>query len=105
MGKFIRKTSIDELPQFFNVLKGEMSLVGPRPPLPREVEEYNSYHLKRLEVAPGCTGLWQVSGRNSVGFEEMVLLDLHYIQNRNMIFDMKIIILTVKVLFGSKNAF
>ncbi|MFB5267900.1 sugar transferase [Paenibacillus enshidis] len=105
IGKIIRKTSLDELPQLFNVLKGEMSLVGPRPPLPREVKEYNSFHWKRLAVTPGCTGLWQVSGRNHVGFEEMVELDIQYIQNRNMAYDMKIILLTFKVLFGSDNAF
>ncbi|MBS4206714.1 sugar transferase [Bacillus sp. FJAT-50079] len=105
IGKFIRKTSIDELPQLWNVLKGEMSLVGPRPPLPREVMEYTNYDKQRLLVTPGCTGLWQVSGRNSVGFEEMVEMDLEYIRNRNMIFDVKIILQTVLVLFGSKNAY
>ena len=90
IGKFIRKTSIDELPQLWNVLKGDMSLVGPRPPLPREVEEYSSYDKQRLLVTPGCTGLWQVSGRNSLGFEEMVELDLKYIANRNIFFDIKV---------------
>lgn len=105
VGKFIRKTSIDELPQLFNVLKGEMSLVGPRPPLPREVELYSNYDKQRLLVTPGCTGLWQVSGRNSVGFNEMVELDLKYIEKRTLLFDLKIIIKTVLVLFGSKNAF
>ncbi len=80
IGRFIRRTSIDELPQLVNVLKGEMSLVGPRPALPREVEEYSSYHRQRLLVIPGCTGLWQVSGRSSLSFEEMVELDLKYIQ-------------------------
>ncbi|HDR8393120.1 TPA: sugar transferase, partial [Bacillus cereus] len=72
IGKIIRKTSIDELPQLINVLKGDMSLVGPRPPLPREVKEYTTYDKQRLMVTPGCTGLWQVSGRNSIGFAEMV---------------------------------
>lgn len=105
VGKFIRKTSIDELPQLFNVLKGDMSLVGPRPPLPREVAEYTSYDKQRLLVTPGCTGLWQVSGRNSLGFDEMVELDLQYIQRRTFLFDIKIIFKTVLVLFGSKNAF
>ena len=71
IGKFIRKTSIDELPQLFNVLKGEMSLVGPRPPLPRELKEYTDYDKQRLLVVPGCTGLWQVSGRSNVGFKEI----------------------------------
>lgn len=105
VGKFIRKTSIDELPQLFNVLKGEMSLVGPRPPLPREVVDYTSYDKQRLLVTPGCTGLWQVSGRNSLGFEEMVELDLQYIQKRTLFFDIQIILKTVLVLFGSKDAF
>ena len=105
VGKFIRKSSIDELPQLFNVLKGDMSLVGPRPPLPREVAEYTEYDRQRLMVAPGCTGLWQVSARNSVGFREMVELDLQYIRQRSFLFDIKIIFKTVLVLFGSKNAF
>lgn len=105
IGKFIRKTSIDELPQLLNVLKGEMSLVGPRPPLPREVKEYTSYDKQRLLVTPGCTGLWQVTERNSVGFAEMVELDLEYIRNRNILYDFKIVLKTVKVLLGSNNAF
>ena len=105
VGKFIRKTSLDELPQLINVLKGEMSLVGPRPPLPREVEQYSSWDLQRLLVTPGCTGLWQVSGRNSLGFQEMVNLDLHYIRERSMFLDIKILFKTVFVLFGSKNAY
>lgn len=105
VGKFIRKTSIDELPQLFNVLKGDMSLVGPRPPLPREVAIYSNHDKQRLMVNPGCTGLWQVSGRNSLGFEEMVELDLQYIKDRSLFFDIKIIMKTVLVLFGSKDAF
>lgn len=105
IGRFIRKTSIDELPQLWNVLKGDMSLVGPRPPLQREVISYTNYELQRLLVTPGCTGLWQVSGRNSVGFEEMVMLDLNYIRERSVIYDVKIILKTVFVFFGSKNAF
>lgn len=105
IGKFIRKTSIDELPQFINVLLGDMSLVGPRPPLPREVDEYTDYDKQRLLVTPGCTGLWQVSARNSVGFDEMVQLDLTYINNRSIIYDIKIIFKTIRVLFGSNDAF
>ncbi|MGG3915946.1 sugar transferase [Rossellomorea vietnamensis] len=105
IGRFIRKTSIDELPQLFNVLKGEMSLVGPRPPLIREVLEYTNYDKQRLLVTPGCTGLWQVSGRSNIGFNEMVELDLKYIRKRNTLFDMKIIFKTVLLLFGSKDAF
>lgn len=105
IGKFIRKTSIDELPQLLNVLKGEMSLVGPRPPLPREVAEYSLYDKQRLLVTPGCTGLWQVSGRSNVGFSEMVELDIRYIKERTILFDIRIIFKTIFVLFGSKNAF
>ncbi|MCU6600453.1 sugar transferase [Peribacillus frigoritolerans] len=105
VGLVIRKTSIDELPQLLNVLKGEMSLVGPRPPLLREVAKYTPFDKQRLLVVPGCTGLWQVSGRNSVGFEEMVNLDLNYIHNRNLRLDIIIILKTFIVLFGSKDAF
>lgn len=105
IGEFIRKTSIDELPQLINVLKGEMSLVGPRPPLLREVKEYTVYDKQRLMVTPGCTGLWQVSGRSNLSFKQMVELDLYYIINRNFIFDVKILLRTVKVLLGSKDAF
>jgi exopolysaccharide biosynthesis polyprenyl glycosylphosphotransferase len=105
IGKFIRKTSIDELPQLWNVLKGDMSLVGPRPPLPREVAQYTEYDKQRLLVTPGCTGLWQISGRSNVGFKEMVELDLQYIRNRSILFDLKIILKTVLVFFGSKDAF
>jgi exopolysaccharide biosynthesis polyprenyl glycosylphosphotransferase len=105
VGKFIRKTSLDELPQFWNVLRGDMSLVGPRPPLPREVKEYSAYHKQRLQVTPGCTGLWQVSGRNELGFEEMVELDLKYIATRNIFFDIKIILKTIRGFVGSKGAF
>lgn len=105
IGKFIRKTSLDELPQLWNVFRGEMSLVGPRPALPREVKNYTSYDRQRLQMIPGCTGLWQVSGRNSVGFEEMVELDLTYARERSMMVDIKIIFRTFKVLVGSKDAF
>ncbi|WP_242257470.1 sugar transferase, partial [Bacillus cereus group sp. BfR-BA-01379] len=105
IGKFIRRTSIDELPQLINVLMGDMSLVGPRPPLLREVNEYTDYQKQRLLVTPGCTGFWQVSGRSSLGFEEMVELDLTYIQNRNIFLDFKIIFKTFKVLLGSKDAY
>ncbi|WP_036720515.1 sugar transferase [Paenibacillus harenae] len=105
IGKFIRKTSIDELPQLINVLRGEMSLVGPRPPLVREVAEYTDYDKLRLTVKPGCTGLWQVSGRNELSFNEMVELDLKYIQNRSVGLDLKIIFKTFRVLLGAKDAF
>ncbi|MEJ1302033.1 sugar transferase [Lactiplantibacillus plantarum] len=91
IGRFIRKYSIDELPQLLNVLQGSMSLVGPRPPLPREVEEYSDYDKQRLAVKPGCTGLWQATVRNSVGFDEMVKLDLTYISKRSVAFDVYIL--------------
>ncbi|HHQ2456100.1 sugar transferase [Bacillus cereus group sp. MYBK245-2] len=104
IGKFIRKTSIDELPQLFNVLKGDMSLVGPRPPLLREVKEYTSYDKQRLLVTPGCTGLWQVTERNNVGFKEMVELDLKYIKRRKLTLDLKIIFKTIVVIFKSNGA-
>lgn len=105
IGRFIRKTSLDELPQLWNVLKGEMSMVGPRPALPREVEEYSLYDKQRLGVTPGCTGLWQISGRSNLGFKEMVELDLKYIQGRTYWNDIKIIVKTVRVLLGTKDAF
>ncbi|MFB9760929.1 sugar transferase [Ectobacillus funiculus] len=105
IGKFIRKTSIDELPQLWNVLMGDMSLVGPRPPLAREVKEYTAYDMQRLLVVPGCTGLWQVSGRSNLGFEQMVELDLQYIQQRNLVFDVKIILKTIRALSGSNDAY
>ncbi|KZZ83897.1 sugar transferase [Bacillus sp. SJS] len=105
IGKFIRKTSIDEMPQLFNVLKGDMSLVGPRPPLPREVELYSAYDKQRLLVTPGCTGIWQATSRNNVGFEEMVEMDLEYIRKRSIWLDIKLIFKTIFLLFGSRNAF
>jgi lipopolysaccharide/colanic/teichoic acid biosynthesis glycosyltransferase len=97
VGRIIRKLSIDELPQLFNVLKGEMSLVGPRPPIPYEVEKYKSWHLRRiLEVKPGITGLWQVDGRSKTSFDEMVRLDIRYVQNRSLWLDIKILFRTVR---------
>lgn len=104
VGKIIRKTSIDELPQLFNILRGDMSLVGPRPPIPHEVEEYNEYQMQRLLVKPGLTCIWQVSGRNTIGFDEWVDMDLNYIKNRNLFLDIKLIFKTVGVLFGDENA-
>ena len=104
VGRFIRKTSIDELPQLFNVLKGDMSIVGPRPPIPHEVAEYNEYQMQRLLVKPGITCIWQVSGRNTIGFDEWVEMDLEYIKNRNLWLDIKLIFKTVGVLFGDENA-
>ncbi|UJZ87811.1 sugar transferase [Heyndrickxia coagulans] len=105
IGKFIRKTSIDELPQLWNVLKGEMSLVGPRPPLPREVADYTKYDMQRLLVKPGCTGLWQVSGRSELSFCEMVDLDINYITNRTIWLDIKLILKTLKIMIIPNNAY
>ncbi|WP_330408606.1 sugar transferase [Romboutsia weinsteinii] len=104
IGKFIRKTSIDELPQLINILKGEMSIVGPRPPIPREVEQYSEYEMQRLLVKPGLTCYWQVGGRNDVGFDEWVELDIKYIEERNLWIDIKLILKTVFVLFGDRTA-
>ena len=95
IGKFIRKHSIDEFPQFLNVFLGQMSVVGPRPPLPNEVAEYTEYDLQRLAVKPGITGWWQVTERNLTGFDGMVRRDLEYIAKRGAFFDLKIILLTV----------
>lgn len=105
VGKLIRRTNIDELPQFLNVLKGEMSLVGPRPPLPYEVEKYEPWHLRRiLEVKPGITGLWQVDGRSTTPFDEMVRLDLRYAQNWSLWLDIKILLKTIKVVIRPRGA-
>ena len=100
-GRFLRKFSIDELPQIINVLKGELSLVGPRPPIPEEVEKYDEWQKKRLNVKQGITGMWQVSGRSSLNFEEMTRLDLYYVQNWSIGMDIKILLKTIPaVLFG-----
>jgi exopolysaccharide biosynthesis polyprenyl glycosylphosphotransferase len=101
IGRFLRRASLDELPQFYNVLRGEMSVVGPRPALPEEVARYQEWHRKRLEVVPGITGLWQVSGRSEIPFDEMVLLDVYYIENWSLGLDLRIILQTVpQILFG-----
>jgi len=105
IGHFIRKHSLDELPQLVNVLKGDMSLVGPRPPLPSEVEQYTDYDKQRLFVAPGCTGLWQATERNSVGFNEMVRLDLKYIEKSSFFYDCLIICKTVLILFNPNDSY
>ncbi len=100
-GRFLRRTSLDELPQLWNVLRGEMSLVGPRPPIPDEVDDYMEWHKKRLEVHPGMAGLWQVSGRSLLSFDEMVLLDIYYIENWSLWLDFKILLRIIpEVLFG-----
>lgn len=105
IGKFIRKHSIDEFPQFLNVFLGQMSVVGPRPPLPNEVAEYTEYDLQRLAVKPGITGWWQVTDRNSTGFDGMVQRDLEYIARRGILTDLRIIALTVIEVITGKGAF
>lgn len=105
IGKFIRAYSIDELPQLLNVLKGDMSLIGPRPPLVREYERYSLYDKKRLAIRPGITGLWQVSGRNSLSFDEMVALDLKYIRELSFKNDFKIFFKTIVVVIKKENAY
>jgi lipopolysaccharide/colanic/teichoic acid biosynthesis glycosyltransferase len=101
VGRFIRKFSIDELPQLFNVITGNMNLIGPRPPVPQEVEEYSPSQMRRLSMKPGITGLWQVSGRNSLKeFEDWVRLDLEYIDNWNLFLDFKIALKTVFVVLS-----
>ena len=105
VGRFIRSTSIDELPQLFNVLKGDMSLVGPRPPLAYEAAQYQSWHLRRiLEVRPGITGLWQVEGRSRVSFDDMVRMDLRYIKQRSLALDFKLLLRTVIVVLARQGA-
>jgi lipopolysaccharide/colanic/teichoic acid biosynthesis glycosyltransferase len=99
VGRWLRRTSLDELPQLWNVLRGEMSLVGPRPPIAYELEHYQPAHFGRLRAKPGITGLWQVSGRNRTTFEQMVALDLEYIQTRSLGMDLWILLRTIPVVF------
>jgi exopolysaccharide biosynthesis polyprenyl glycosylphosphotransferase len=105
VGRILRQTSLDELPQLWNVLRGEMSLVGPRPPIPAEVSRYTEWHKKRLEVRPGMTGLWQVSGRSLLSFDEMVLLDIYYIENWSPWLDLKILLRTIPEIFFGNGAY
>jgi lipopolysaccharide/colanic/teichoic acid biosynthesis glycosyltransferase len=102
VGRFIRKTSIDELPQFINVLRGEMTLVGPRPPLPYEVEEYSPHEWIRLSGKPGLTGTWQVYGRSRVPFNDMVEMDLEYLEQQSVVADLKLIALTLPVMLQGR---
>ncbi|HEX6607799.1 MAG TPA: sugar transferase, partial [Chloroflexia bacterium] len=105
VGRWLRRTSLDEIPQVFNILAGDMSWVGPRPPVPSEVEQYNEWHRRRLEITPGLTGLWQVSGRSDLSFDEMVKLDLYYAENWSLGFDIKIILMTIPAVLKARGAY
>jgi lipopolysaccharide/colanic/teichoic acid biosynthesis glycosyltransferase len=104
IGRLLRRSSLDELPQILNVMKGEMSWVGPRPPLPYEVQVYQDWHKQRLETIPGITGLWQVHGRSRVTFDDMVRMDLEYIERQSLLLDGKILLLTIPVVLLGKGA-
>jgi lipopolysaccharide/colanic/teichoic acid biosynthesis glycosyltransferase len=104
-GRVLRKYSLDELPQLINVVRGEMSLVGPRPPLPEEVKRYEDWQFDRLEVPPGCSGLWQVSGRSDLSFDDAVRLDLFYIENWSLAYDLYILAKTVPALLSNRGAY
>jgi lipopolysaccharide/colanic/teichoic acid biosynthesis glycosyltransferase len=105
VGRFLRRSSIDELPQFWNVLKGDMSLVGPRPPTPDEVTEYEPWQLRRLQLTPGITCLWQVSGRSEIGFVDWVRLDLRYAQHRTPGLDLALLAKTLPAVLSGRGAF
>jgi lipopolysaccharide/colanic/teichoic acid biosynthesis glycosyltransferase len=100
VGCLLRKTNLDELPQLFNVLKGEMSIIGPRPEVPFALQMYEERHLERFRVMPGITGLWQVSGRKHLSFEDMIRLDIDYIMRQSLILDIKIILLTIRTVLS-----
>jgi lipopolysaccharide/colanic/teichoic acid biosynthesis glycosyltransferase len=100
LGRLLRKYSLDELPQFFNVLRGDMSIVGPRPPIASEVREYKLSHLRRLDVTPGITGLWQVIGRQDPSFDSYISLDVTYIENWSILLDLVIILRTIRVVLA-----
>jgi lipopolysaccharide/colanic/teichoic acid biosynthesis glycosyltransferase len=106
VGRFLRRTSLDELPQFLNVLRGDMSMVGPRPPIPYELEAYDVWHRRRLlEVKPGITGLWQVSGRSRIPFDDMVRLDLRYAKTWSLWLDFRILLRTPRAVFSGEGAY
>jgi lipopolysaccharide/colanic/teichoic acid biosynthesis glycosyltransferase len=105
VGRFLRRSSLDELPQLLNVLRGDMSLVGPRPALPSEVQCYDAWHLRRMEVTPGITGLWQVLGRSNTTFDEMVRLDIYYAENWSVGMDVRILLQTIPAVLLSKGAY
>jgi lipopolysaccharide/colanic/teichoic acid biosynthesis glycosyltransferase len=104
VGRFIRTSSLDELPQFWCVLTGQMSIVGPRPPLPWEVEEYTPHQLRRLDVNPGITGLWQVSGRSTIAFDGQVALDIEYIERQSLWLDLAIVAKTIPAVLSRRGA-
>ncbi len=105
IGGWLRRTSLDELPQLWNILRGDMSMVGPRPPIAYEIENYQPWHLERLKVTPGLTGMWQVMGRSSVSFDEMVHLDLYYINNWSLVLDLQIMARTIPVVLRGTGGF
>ena len=105
VGRFLRRTTLDEFPQFWNVLKGNMTLVGPRPPVPEEVEKYTRLQRRRLDVKPGLTCLWQVSGRSEISFSEWIQLDLYYVQHQSLLLDLKILIRTIPAVLSRKGAY
>jgi lipopolysaccharide/colanic/teichoic acid biosynthesis glycosyltransferase len=105
VGSLLRKTSLDELPQFWNILVGDMALVGPRPPILDEVVQYESWQLRRLSVRPGLTCLWQISGRSRIGFDEWMRLDMEYINHRSFRLDLKILLLTIPAVLTGKGAY
>jgi exopolysaccharide biosynthesis polyprenyl glycosylphosphotransferase len=105
VGKFLRRSSLDEIPQIFNVVKGDMSVVGPRPPLPSEVEHYQQWHWRRLEVTPGITCLWQISGRSHVSFNEWMRLDMEYLKHRGFKTDLLIFFKTIPAVIARKGAY
>lgn len=105
VGRYLRRLSLDELPQAWNVLRGDMSLVGPRPPLPHEVDKYEPWQMRRLDTTPGITGLWQVSGRSDLAFDEMVMMDITYIDNWSLGLDLKILVRTVSAVLAARGAY